>query len=266
MFEQITKAKRGETRDRWERAAKDPAFEKLSELKLSETTAEHFLSALETGTISTNVYLRRAHNFALSVNWLLAPVLPKNQWPAVEYQEKRPITFEEHEKLVSVERNPEWKAFLQLAWHLGASQSDLANLQAEDIDWTNRLISFHRLKTRHRNTKAVMISFGESVAKILETLPKEGALFPMLQRTHEKHRAKDFKERCNRRGVSGVTLHSYRYAWAVRAREAGMPERFAMEMLGHNSSFVHRVYSKKAVARVPSLEELEGTRTLSSCH
>jgi len=32
-------------------------------------------------------------------------------------------------------------------------------------------------------------------------------------------------------GIKGVTLHSYRYAWAERAKVAGYPERFAQEAL-----------------------------------
>ena len=57
--------------------------------------------------------------------------------------------------------------------------------------------------------------------------------------------------------VEGVTLHSYRYAWAERAKTAGMPERFAMENLGHNSKAVHRAYAKRALVKIPSLEDYE---------
>jgi hypothetical protein len=46
-------------------------------------------------------------------------------------------------------------------------------------------------------------------------------------------------------------LHSYRYAWAERAKVAGMPERFAQEALGHNSRAVDRAYAKRALVKVP---------------
>jgi integrase len=58
-------------------------------------------------------------------------------------------------------------------------------------------------------------------------------------------------------GIEGVTLHSYRYAWAERAKTAGMPERFAIENLGHNSKAVHRAYAKKVLVKIPSLEDYE---------
>jgi integrase len=53
------------------------------------------------------------------------------------------------------------------------------------------------------------------------------------------------RSRCRQLGVQGVTLHSYRYAWAERAKTAGYPERFAQEALGHNSKAVHRAYAKR---------------------
>ncbi|MCI0537862.1 MAG: hypothetical protein L0Z50_21825 [Verrucomicrobiales bacterium] len=58
-------------------------------------------------------------------------------------------------------------------------------------------------------------------------------------------------------GIEGVSLHSYRYAWAERAKKAGYPERFAQEALGHNSAAVHRAYAKKAEVILPPLEEYE---------
>jgi hypothetical protein len=64
------------------------------------------------------------------MNWLPWPVVPKRQWPAVHYGEKRAITPNEHESIVAREGNPERKAFYQLAWHLGASQTDIALLDA----------------------------------------------------------------------------------------------------------------------------------------
>jgi integrase len=55
----------------------------------------------------------------------------------------------------------------------------------------------------------------------------------------------------------GVTLHSYRYAWAERARRCGCPERFAQEALGHNRKAVHRSDAKRAQVTLPSLAEYE---------
>ena len=76
-------------------------------------------------------------------------------------------------------------------------------------------------------------------------------------RFSESDRASRFRRRCHKAGVSGVTLHSYRYAWAERAKVVGMPERFAQAALGHNSKAIHRAYAKKAVIIAPTLEDYE---------
>jgi hypothetical protein len=36
-----------------------------------------------------------------------------------------------------------------------------------------------------------------------------------------------------------------------------MPERFAQEALRHNSKAVHRTYAKRALIKIPSLEDYE---------
>ena len=54
-----------------------------------------------------------------------------------------------------------------------------------------------------------------------------------------------------------MTLHSYRYAWAERVKQAGYPERFAQAALGDNSQAVHRAYAKRALMKLPSLQEYD---------
>jgi len=39
--------------------------------------------------------------------------------------------------------------------------------------------------------------------------------------------------------------------------EAGYPERYAMQALGHSSKAIHRAYSRKAQVKLPPLEEYE---------
>jgi hypothetical protein len=123
----------GATHERWLRAVKDKSFASIRNLPIIETRPEHFLHALGSGRVSTNVFLRRIHNFALDMTWLPWPVIPKKQWPEVRFKVKRAITWDEHQAIIAREPNLERKAFYQLAWHLGAAQSDLAHLVAEDI-------------------------------------------------------------------------------------------------------------------------------------
>ena len=39
--------------------------------------------------------------------------------------------------------------------------------------------------------------------------------------------------------------------------EAGYPERYAMQALGHSSKAIHRAYSRKAQVKLPPLEDYE---------
>ena len=53
------------------------------------TPGKILLNALQVGTVSTSVFLRRVRNFALDMNWLPASVIPKRQWPVVRFKDKR---------------------------------------------------------------------------------------------------------------------------------------------------------------------------------
>ncbi len=253
VLDEIILTKTGENQHRWRTVARSNALDPIRSRKLIETQAEHLLHVLQGCKVSTNVFLRRIHNFALDMNWLPASVIPKRQWPKVQFKEKRAITLEEHQRIIAAEVNPERKVFYQLCWHLGASQGDLALLKGEDIDWQNGTVSFFRRKTG----TPVLLHLGPEALRLLEDLPGEGLLFPYLASVRAGDRATEFRQRCQQLGITGVTLHSYRYAWAERAKTVGYPERFAQEALGHNSKAVHRAYARRALVKVPSLEEYE---------
>ena len=106
-MEELASTKRGATRERWQRVVKDKAYDLIRDLPILETQAEHFLKVLHTGTVSTNVFLRRIHNFALDMGWLPWPVIVKRQWPRLDYKEKRAITHAEHEAILGLENDPE---------------------------------------------------------------------------------------------------------------------------------------------------------------
>jgi integrase len=111
---------------------------------------------------------------------------------------------------------------------------------------------------RRQKTKTVALQhFGEEVAALFRQLPQAGPLFPYLRSVRPADRATEFRQRCRGLGIEGVTLHSYRYAWAERAKQCGYPERFAQEALGHNSKAIHRAYARKAQVVLPPLEEYE---------
>jgi len=121
VMDEVIKTKQGSTQERWQRAIKDKVLDSIRSLPLIETQAEQLFRVLEKGTVSTNVHLRKLHNFCLAMNWLPWPTIPKKQWPPVQFKEKRAITWEEHCRIVEREKNPERKKFYELCWHLGGT-------------------------------------------------------------------------------------------------------------------------------------------------
>ena len=260
VMEKITTLKTGSTQERWALAIRDRAFDAIRQVPLLETRADQFLKVLETKKPSTNVYLRRVHNFALGMDWLLKPVIPRREWPPVVYGRKRGVTLEEHRRIIAREGNAEKRDYYELLWHLGGSQSDVADLHAEDVDWGDWTIGYGRHKLQNQpitRIKPAIVGFGEAVAEILRRRPRTGPLFPYLCTVAAKHRSTEFHQRCEGLKIHGVCLHSYRYAWAERARKCGYPLRFAQEALGHNSKAVHHAYAAKAEVQVPSLDSWE---------
>jgi integrase len=154
------------------------------------------------------------------------------------------------------ECNAERRLYYELLWETGGSQSDVVNLTSDNIDWSHRILWFHRAKLRP-DAEPARITIGPRLEALLRQLPKQGPLFPYWSQTTPNDRAAEFRRRCRILKFEGVSLHCYRYAWAERAFEHGYPERYAQAALGHSSKAVHQAYAKGAKVICPSLEEYE---------
>ena len=257
VMEQIQVHGRDSSKARYRRALKSKAFDRLRSKKLLETNAEDFLVVLNEDKVSVAHFLKRVHNFAMSLGWLAMPVLAPRLWPKPQTQSRRGITQAEHERILEAEKNPERNLFYQLLWEIGASQSDAAALTHENIDWPTQTLTYFRMKTGEQ----AQLVISKKLAAILNKLSTIGLLFPSISATNASARSAEFCRRCRLLGIIGVSLHSYRYAWAERAKCAGYPERFAQAALGHNSKAVHRAYAKRALVKIPSLEDYERAAT-----
>jgi hypothetical protein len=99
-FNAIIENKTGVTKERWQRGARQKAFDLIHPLIIVETQAKHLLTCMKAGAVSTNILLRELHNFCISMNWLAWPIIPRRLWPKFEYKPKRAITAEEHRSLM----------------------------------------------------------------------------------------------------------------------------------------------------------------------
>jgi len=107
--------------------------------------------------------------------------------------------------------------------------------------------------------RAVSTNDRKEIRVLLNALPSSGDLFPSIKRTSANHRSAEFRHRCLVAGVTGVSLHSYRHAWAQRATACGYPQRFAQVALGHSSRAVHEAYAKGAFVVYPALDQYQAT-------
>jgi integrase len=253
VMDDIIKDKTGPTLHRWETAIKDNAFDRIRNQIVVTTQAADLKAVLRKGTTSTNVYLRRLQNHCLDMGWLPTRVLPKKQFPTIKHKDRRAITWREHRRIVAREPNQERQDYYELCWYFGGSQSDIANLQGEDFDYKRRAFAYNRCKNSNLSGSRI----GPKAWEVILRRPRSGPLCPYLTTVRESDRATEFKQRCDGLEIEGVTLHSYRYAWAERSADNAYPERYAQRVLGQNSKIVHRAYAKKAQKELPSLEEYE---------
>ncbi len=155
------------------------------------------------------------------------------------------------------ETNLERRLYYALLWETGGSQSDISQLTWKRVDRENGFIHFERQKLEGKHGGETSMKIGPRIQSILDQLPQMGDFFPRLKREKPSHRSTEFKRRCKTLKIESRTLHSYRYAWAQRARTAGMPERDAMNHLGHKSRAVHAAYGVGANIMVLPLEFYE---------
>jgi integrase len=242
------------TRMRHERVARTKPMQFLHGKKLVETTADDFFEALKLGTNSTIAFLQTLHNDALGMGWIPSPILPRKMWPKMQKKDKRAITETEHITLLAAV-DDEWRLYFQVLWFIGAAQTDAANLTNANIDWAARVLRYDRQKLNGRSLPPACLVIGKGLEVILRQLPNSGLLFPTITKMDDRSRACFMWKLCKRVKIQGVSLHSYRYSWAERAKVAGIPQRWAQAALGHNSKAVHDAYARNALVVCPPIDE-----------
>jgi integrase len=145
---------------------------------------------------------------------------------------RRAVTESEHLALVEAANEAEWKLYLRLLGFSGASQTDAARMSADNLDWSHRILTYHRAKLDDRDLPPARLAIGKGMEEVLRLLPSSGPLFPKLREMDDRARACTFWKLCKRLKFEGISLHSYRYSWAERAKVMGMPQRWAQGSLG----------------------------------
>lgn len=256
VMEEMASHGKASTQERCKRAMNSKTLNLIRDKALIATTSDDLLSVMRAGRNSANHYLRRLHNLAVNLGWLAWPILAKRAWPKIMTAHRRAITRDEHERIIAAERNMERRAFYEFLWETGCSQSNAANLQNEAIDWSRRVLVYHRMKLSP-DSQPAQLTIGNRLLELLGRLPGTGSLFSTISQTSSNDRSAEFRRRCRLTGIDGVSLHSCRHAWAQRAKSAGYPQRFAQAALGHSSKAVHEAYARDAIVICPPLEAYE---------
>jgi integrase len=197
------------TQVRCARGFRSNAYDPIRKKPLVQTTGEDLLAVVHANGNCVAHYLRRLHNLAIDLGWLPWPILAKRAWPKIRSQSKRAITAEEHAAVIVSERNPERRAYYELLYETGASQTDAANLTAENIDWKNGILVYHRKKLGP-DSEPARLTIGRKLKVLLQSLPNSDDLFPHIKRTLANHRSAEFRRRCN---VAGVVTRVYLLAY-----------------------------------------------------
>ena len=69
-FAEARAQRRESTRDRYDQAFREPVLARFGARRLLETQPADILQLIKDGTVSTNMYFRRLHSFALMLGWL----------------------------------------------------------------------------------------------------------------------------------------------------------------------------------------------------
>jgi hypothetical protein len=75
VMEQLQARGKESSRERYQNVFKSSAFDRLRHKKLLETTADDFFGVFKQGKVSIVYFLKRLHNFALSLGWIAIPIV-----------------------------------------------------------------------------------------------------------------------------------------------------------------------------------------------
>jgi integrase len=195
------------TQTRCARGFRSKAYNPIRNKPLVQTTADDLLAIIHANGNCVAHYLRRLHNLAVDLGWLAWPILAKRAWPKIRSQSKRAITAQEHGAVIDSEKNCERRAYYELLYETGAAQTDAANLTAENIDWTNGILVYHRKKLGPQSQPA-RLTIGRKLTALFQSLSRSGDLFPNIKKASPNHRSAEFLRRCRVAGITGISLHS----------------------------------------------------------
>ena len=159
---------------------------------------------------------------------------------------------------------------MAVALFAGMREGEIADLDAEDIKWRNRVWFFDIMEAKSEagvrlvpvHSRLEKIGFLEYVRRI-----KSGPLFPGLPVDKREGRrghtiAKRFPAYRRQRGVNRdrLVFHSFRKTFVSALREAKVDISHAAEVVGHEDGFTYNVYATKKLGMAALRKVVEAVK------
>ena len=238
-------------RDALGRAAKRP----LGELGYDEIRSA--LEAFKGDQEAKLGMLRRCLGFAMARQMIFSNPAATRVLKADDQKRRLPAgTFSDAEldllegaALAEKTAGKEWHGCIIIARSTGLRFADVRTLRWEEVCLPEMEIRREQTKTG----KFVKTPVGRSAKWLLANRRKSGEVFPVLARMDKGKASTIFSRIMRRAGVSPVvehegeqkrrSFHSLRHGVASKLYEAEVDERTSKEIVGHQSTAVHRRYS-----------------------
>ena len=209
----------------------------LSAQSWSDTAKAHALGVL-------SVFFRWAVREELAA---VNPISRIRKPRAKSRGEESVISPEDHGRLLA-QASPTLKPLLVLLRETGARPSELARLNAKDVDFANGIARLHDHKTQGKTHKPRLIVLSPLALQTLRALAEQRPAGILLRNRPGLAWGKDcicraFRRLAKRAGVK-ATAYGYRHTFATDALANGVPDAQVAALLGHSSTaMLYRHYS-----------------------
>ena len=196
---------------------------------------------------------------------------------------RRPFTVEELQKILE-RADDEWKGIILTAIYTGQRLGDIVRMTWENVDLTNEMIFFTTQKTGRRIILPIAKPFLDYLLggivpddislplfpRSFRIVQKQGKVGTLSNQFYEimvasrlaepREKGKTGRGHSTKRRQSPISFHSLRHTATSLLKNAGVSEAVAMDIIGHSSKAISRVYThiddaakRKALDSLPDI-------------
>ncbi|RFD20120.1 site-specific integrase [Komagataeibacter melaceti] len=195
---------------------------------------------LSDGTIIKElVTLRTALRWAVREKWIDSA--PAIEVPRAPKSRERWLTHQEANRLIAVTTTPHVRLFILLALYTGARSGAIFELQWDQVNLEQRIISFGQgTGNKGRSIVPMVPQLYEALIQAAEGRTTDWVIEYRGQRIHKIKTA--FNKRAAKAGLDDVTPHTLRHTCATWMVMAGVPFEMVAKFLGNSVEMIERVY------------------------